>query len=61
MKRIFSVVALAALLVSPVFGAKMVCTDSGKEVKSCCCSVKDGKFVCKMTKKTHDKCCCQSK
>ena len=61
MKRVLLGIAAAVLIVSPAFAAKMVCTDSDKEVKSCCCSVKDGKFVCKMSNKTHDKCCCESK
>ena len=61
MKRAFLAVAATALLALPAFGAKMICSDTGKEVKSCCCSVKGGKFVCKMTSKTHDKCCCESK
>jgi hypothetical protein len=39
----------------------MVCTETGKEVKSCCCTIKDGKFVCKMTNKAFEKCCCESK
>ncbi len=61
MKKLFLGLTAAALLVTPAFAAKMICKDSGKEVKSCCCLVKDGKFVCKMSKKTHDKCCCESK
>jgi hypothetical protein len=45
-----------------VFGAQMMCKDTGKEVKSsCCCTVKDGKFVCKFSNKTHDTCCCEIK
>jgi hypothetical protein len=52
----------AALLVCPVFGAQMICKDTGKEVKlSCCCTVKDGKFVCKFSNKPHDTCCCETK
>ena len=51
-------------LVTPVgFAApakKMVCTETGKEIKSFCCAVKDGKFVCKMTNKAFEKCCCES-
>ncbi len=35
-----------------------VCGETGKEVKECCCDIKDGKFVCKFTHKTFDKCCC---
>ena len=62
MKRVFlAIVATAVLAIPAAFGAKMVCSDTGKEVKSCCCSIKDGKFVCKMTSKAHDKCCCESK
>jgi hypothetical protein len=53
---------VAALLMCPVFGAEMMCKDTGKEVKSsCCCTVKDGKFVCEFSKKTHDTCCCETK
>ena len=37
-----------------------VCGETGKEVKECCCDIKDGKFVCKFTHKTFDKCCCAS-
>ena len=53
-----------ALLTAPGFAdsaKKMICTDTGKEVKACCCSVKNGQFVCKFTNKTYDKCCCESK
>jgi hypothetical protein len=52
----------AVLLAAPTaFAAKMVCKDTGKEVKACCCDVKNGKFVCKLDKKTHTKCCCESR
>ena len=61
MKKIILGVIAAFTLMTPAFAAKMVCTDTGKEVKSCCCAVKSGKFVCKMTNKQHDKCCCESK
>jgi len=61
MKGTFLCLAVVAALATPLFAAKMICTDTGQEVKSCCCSIKDGKFVCKITKKTHDKCCCESK
>jgi hypothetical protein len=40
---------------------KMMCTETGKEVKSCCCTVKSGQFVCKFTNKALDNCCCESK
>ena len=53
---------LAALMVATITSAaspKMVCTLTGKEVKTCCCETqKDGKFLCKLTGKTLDKCCC---
>jgi hypothetical protein len=63
MKRVILGLFAAAVLGAPAaFAAsKMVCTDTGKEVKSCCCGVKKGKFVCKMTNKAHDKCCCESR
>jgi hypothetical protein len=40
---------------------RMVCSQTGKEVKACCCIVKDGKFVCKMTNKSFEKFCCESR
>ena len=53
---------LAAIAVAAVVSAaspKMVCTLTGKEVKTCCCETqKNGKFLCKLTGKTLDKCCC---
>jgi len=53
---------LAALMVATITSAaspKMVCTLTGKEVKTCCCETqKNGKFLCKLTGKTLDKCCC---
>ena len=64
MKQAILGFAAAAFLVVPVGFAgsakKMVCTETGKEIKSCCCAVKDGKFVCKMTNKAFEKCCCES-
>jgi hypothetical protein len=39
---------------------RLVCSQTGKEVKAtCCCTVKNGKFVCKWTNKSFDKCCCE--
>ena len=64
MKRFILGLFAAAILASPGFAAstkKMICNDTGKEVKSCCCSVKNGQFVCKFTNKAYDKCCCESK
>ena len=53
---------LAAIAVAGIASAaspKMVCTLTGKEVKTCCCETqKNGKFLCKLTGKTLDKCCC---
>ncbi len=53
---------LAALMVATITSAaspKLVCTLTGKEVKTCCCETqKNGKFLCKLTGKTLDKCCC---
>ena len=54
----------ATLLIAATTSAaapKMICSETGKEVKECCCDIKDGKFVCKFTHKTFDKCCCASK
>ncbi|PYL15698.1 MAG: hypothetical protein DMF46_05245 [Verrucomicrobia bacterium] len=56
--------AATLLVAATAFAAapkKMVCSETGKEVKACCCDIKDGKFVCKFTHKTFDKCCCASK
>ena len=56
---------LACLFVAAAFGADteqtMFCTAAKKEVKTCCCEMKDGKSFCKLTRKTFDKCCCISK
>ena len=53
---------LAALAIGTIASAaapKMVCSFTGKEVKTCCCEKqKNGKFLCKLTGKTLDKCCC---
>ena len=39
---------------------RLVCSQTGKEVKAaCCCMVKNGKFVCKWTNKSFEKCCCE--
>jgi hypothetical protein len=52
---------LASLFAVAAFGAgtdkKLFCTAAKKEVKSCCCEMKDGKSYCKLTGKTFDKCC----
>ena len=56
--------AATLLIAATTFTAapkKMVCSETGKEVKECCCDIEDGKFVCKFTHKTFDKCCCASK
>jgi hypothetical protein len=59
---ILGLMAAVVLAVPTGFAAsKMICKDTGKEVTSCCCPVKEGKFVCKFTQKTHDTCCCGSK
>ena len=54
---------LAAIAVAAVASAaspKMVCTLTGKEVKTCCCEKQsDGRLLCKLTGKTVDKCCCK--
>ena len=46
MKHAIWAFVAAAFLAAPIgFAAsakKMVCTETGKEVKSCCCTVKDG-------------------
>ena len=53
---------VAALVVAAIASAaspKLVCTLTGKEVKTCCCEQqKNGKFLCKLTGKILDKCCC---
>jgi hypothetical protein len=53
---------LAALMVATITSAaspKLVCSLTGKEVKTCCCETqKNRKFLCKLTGKTLDKCCC---
>lgn len=58
-KGLMTIVA-SILLVGSVFGAqpKLFCTAAKKEVKTCCCEMKDGKSTCKLTGKTFDKCCC---
>jgi hypothetical protein len=39
---------------------RLVCSQTGQEVKAaCCCMVKNGKFVCKWTNKSFEKCCCE--
>ena len=54
---------LAAIAVAAVASAaspKMVCTLTGKEVKTCCCEKQgNGKLLCKLTGKTVNKCCCK--
>ena len=54
---------LAALTVATIASAAsptLVCTLTGKEVKTCCCEQqKDGKLLCKLANKTIDKCCCK--
>lgn len=56
--------ALATLAVASTSVAaqpKLFCTVAKKEVKTCCCEMKDGKSLCKLTGKTFDKCCCVTK
>jgi len=52
---------LAAIAVAGIASAaspKMVCSLTGKEVKTCCCEKqKNGKLLCKLTGKMLDKCC----
>ena len=54
---------MAALTIATIGSAafpKMICTLTGKEVKTCCCeNQKNGKLLCKLTGKTLDKCCCK--
>ena len=54
---------IATLTVAAIASAaspKMVCSLTGKEVKTCCCEQqKNGKLLCKLTNKTIDKCCCK--
>jgi hypothetical protein len=58
----FLTLILACLFAVAAFGADtnqpMFCTAAKKEVKTCCCEMKDGKSYCKLTGKTFDKCCC---
>ena len=52
---------LAAIAVASIASAaspKLVCTLTGKELKTCCCETQK-KFLCKLTGKTLDKCCCK--
>lgn len=51
------------LLAGAAFGTspKLYCTAAKRDVKTCCCEMKDGKSVCKLTGKTFDKCCCVKK
>jgi DTW domain-containing protein YfiP len=58
---LFAATLLAAPTGFAASGKKMICTETGKEVKSCCCTVKNGQFVCKFTNKPFDKCYCESK
>jgi hypothetical protein len=61
LKKTILTLCAATVLVPGAFAARMICTNTDKEVKACCCDIKDGKFVCKMTKKVQKKCCCDSK
>ena len=54
---------LAAITLAAMASAaspKLVCTLTGKELKTCCCEQqKNGKLFCKLAKKEVDKCCCK--
>ena len=51
--------AIAFAAVASAASQKMVCSLTGKEVKTCCCEIqKNGTFLCKLTGKTLEKCCC---
>lgn len=65
MKTLLLATLVSAFTAAVVFGTDanqtLFCTAAKKEVKTCCCEMKDGKSFCKLTGKTFDKCCCVSK
>jgi hypothetical protein len=54
------IAVLAVATIAPAASPKMVCSLTGKGVKTCCCEKqKNGKLLCKLTGKMLDKCCCK--
>ena len=52
--------AIALAAVASAASPKLVCTLTGKELKTCCCEQqKNGKLFCKLANKEVDKCCCK--
>ncbi len=38
----------------------LICTLTGKEIRACCCQLKDGQLYCPLANKTIQTCCCKS-
>ena len=58
-RKLLPLIATIAIAALATASTTMTCTLTGKEVKECCSTMKDGKMFCKLAQKSVDKCCCK--
>ena len=67
MIRLISIAVLSLILagsVTPRSGESqsgLICMLTGKEIRACCCQLKDGQLYCPLANTTIQTCCCKSK
>ena len=63
MKTLGSLMLVGLLAIGSAAFAEgtLVCTLTGKEIKSCCCEQRNGKLYCTLAKKEIKECCCKQK